>query len=297
MIRSSFILMLLTCVVCSFCEKDFVTLGRHSWRCKQRVNYAEQDHSAENTARQTPVMNSPNVVVSSRTVIKCCCGKVSVCKGARGLKMHQRSCRVIQGLDSEFRTDLEEQNNSDTEHIPEMDQSTINETPTVEKEDIANLRKGIKLPKSNSEWSTANEHLKFALQSNDPITSQDLNSNIKLLNNNIYDYFAQNFGYSESVPDNSLLNKYKDYEIKDLKKALKTLKSTNGELDEIKYVSHILRDKLRSNNNESCLDSSQSLNHDKYIGKNFWGLCQEYSKEERHCITIFQYDAMPFPLH
>jgi glutaredoxin len=84
MIRSSFILMLLTSVVCSFCEKDFVTLGRHSWRCKQRVNYAEQDHSAENTARQTPVMNSPNVVVSSRTVIKCCCGKV--CKGARGLK-------------------------------------------------------------------------------------------------------------------------------------------------------------------------------------------------------------------
>ena len=137
---------------------------------------------------------------------------------------------------------------------------------------FANLRKGIKLPKSNSEWSTANEHFKFALQSNDPITSQDLNSNIKLLNNIIYDYFAQNFGYSESVPDNSLLNKYKDYEIKDLKKALKTLKSTSGELDEIKYVSHILRDKLRSNNNnESSLDSSQSLNHDKYIGKNFWG--------------------------
>ena len=39
-------------------------------------------------------------------------------------------------------------------------------------------------------------------------------------------------------------------------------------------MSHILRDKLRSNvnnNNESSLDSSQSLNHDKYIGKNFWG--------------------------
>ena len=110
-------------------------------------------------------------------------------------------------------------------------------------------------------------NFKFALQSSDPITSQDLNSNIKLLNNIIYDYFAQNFGYSESMPDNSLLNKDKDYEIKDLKKALKTLKSTNSELDEIKYVSHILRDKLRSNNNnESSLDSSQSLNHDKYIG-------------------------------
>ena len=164
-----------------------------------------------------------------------------------------------------------------------MDQSTINETPTIEKEDIANLRKGIKLPKSNSKWSTANEHFKFALQSNDPshhksITSQDLNSNIKLLNNIIYDYFAQNFGYSESVPDNSLLNKYKDYEIRDLKKALKTIKSTSGELDEIKYVSllsHILRDKLRSNNNnESSLDRRKTAASHltmTNIGRNFWG--------------------------
>ena len=159
--------MLLNSAVCSFCEKDFVTLGRHSWRCKQRVNYAEQDHSAENAARQTPVMNSPNVVVSSRTVIKCCCGKV--CKGARGLKMHQRSGKVIQGLDGEFCTDLEEQNNSDTENILEMDQSTINEIPTVEKEDIANLRKGIKLPNSNSEWSISNSLFSPVIQSHHKI--------------------------------------------------------------------------------------------------------------------------------
>ena len=136
--------------------------------------------------------------------------------------------------------------------------------------------------------STANEHFKFALQSNDPITSQDLNSNIKLLNNIIYDYFAQNFGYSESVPDNSLLNKYKDYEIKDLKKALKTLKSTSGELDEIKYVSHILRGKLRSNNNnESSLDSSQSLNHDKYIGKKFWGYVKNIQRKKDTVLPSF----------
>jgi hypothetical protein len=59
----------------------------------------------------------------------------------------------------------------------------------------------------------------------------------------------------------------------------------------------LLQTPRSNNNNESSLDSSQSLNHDKYIGKNFWGYVKEYSKQERHCITIFQHDAMPFPLH
>ena len=106
MIRSSFIAMLLTCVVCSFCGQDFITLGRHSWRCKQRINPAEQDHPHSST-RDMPVMQSPNVPVSCRTVVKCCCGKI--CKGARGLKMHQRSCQVIHGLNYELCKDLEEQ--------------------------------------------------------------------------------------------------------------------------------------------------------------------------------------------
>jgi hypothetical protein len=106
-----------------------------------------------------------------------------------------------------------------------------------------------------------------------------LDSNIKLLNNIVYEYFAKNFGHTDLTPDNSLVNKYKDYTVKDLKKALKTLKFTNSEPDEIKYVSHILRAKLRSNSNnnqssESGLDdshsNSQTRNHDKYIQKRFW---------------------------
>ena len=92
MIRSNFVLMSLVLVVCSFCVKDFDTLGRHSWRCKQRVHHAEQDSSAGDTANRTPVINSPNVIIPSRNAVKCCCGKIR--KGARGLKMHQRSCRV-----------------------------------------------------------------------------------------------------------------------------------------------------------------------------------------------------------
>ena len=37
MIRSSLLAMLAICAVCSFCGKEFVTLGRHTWRCKERL--------------------------------------------------------------------------------------------------------------------------------------------------------------------------------------------------------------------------------------------------------------------
>jgi predicted amidophosphoribosyltransferase len=63
MIRSSCIAMLLVCAVCSFCGKDFVTLGRHSWRCKQRVNQEEQSDSESPITREVPVVNSPTVVI------------------------------------------------------------------------------------------------------------------------------------------------------------------------------------------------------------------------------------------
>ena len=53
--------------------------------------------------------------------------------------------------------------------------------PVINEEYIPDLKRGIKLPKSNSEWSTANEYFKFALQANEPITSHDLDSNIKSL--------------------------------------------------------------------------------------------------------------------
>ena len=245
-------------------------------------------------AHQAPVMNSPNIVISRRSVIKCCCGKI--CKGARGLKMHQRSCRVIHGLNDELYNDIEEQINIDSENAPELNQSTSHEESPVNDNDIPNLRKGIKLPKSNSEWSTANEYFKFALQSNQPMRSQDLDSNIRLLNNVIYEYFATNLGYTDPIPNNSMVNKYKDYKVKDLKKALKKLKSENSEPDEIKYVSHILRDQLRLNNNnnrshEPSLDNNhgncQMLNHDKYVEKNFWGYIKNILNKKDNILPSF----------
>jgi hypothetical protein len=91
-----------------------------------------------------------------------------------GLKMHQRSCQVIHGLNDELCADLEEQITTDnTENISENEHNG-NDINTVNYESFPELKKGINLPKNDSEWSTANDYFKWALQPNDPITLQDV---------------------------------------------------------------------------------------------------------------------------
>ena len=285
MIRSSIIAMLSICVACSFCGQDFVSLGRHSWRCKQRINHAEQDRP-NITSREVPVMQSPNVTVPSRTVVKCCCGKI--CKGARGLKMHQRSCQVIHGLNDELSADLEEQITTDnTADTPDNDNS-INDIDMTNDESFPELKQGINLPKNDSGWQTANDYFKCALQLNDPIRMQDVNSKIKLLNDVIYNYFANNFGHNETVPDKNMVTKYKEYTVKELKKALQNLKSNKGDLSEIKYVSRTLRYKLRNNNNDGLTsDSNESFNHDNCIVRNFWGYIKNVINKKDSILPSF----------
>ena len=92
-------------------------------------------------------------------------------------------------------------NNTDDTGTPENDNSGSN-IDTVNDGRFPEMKKGIKLPKNDSEWLTANDYFKCALQLSDPITLQDVNSKIKLLNNTIYNYFEDNFGHAETVPDN-----------------------------------------------------------------------------------------------
>ena len=160
MIRSSFIGMLLILVACSFCGKDFVSLGRHSWRCKQRINQGQTGPG--NVGREMPDLITPNVPITQRTVIKCCCGKV--CKGNRGLKMHQRSCQVIHGLNNELCADLEDQiaDNNNADFTVE-DQSSVTQSNLISVENIPEFKKGLNLPKKDSEWATANDYFKFAI--------------------------------------------------------------------------------------------------------------------------------------
>ena len=98
-----------------------------------------------------------------------------------------------------------------------------------------------------------------------------MNSSISILNNTIYNYFAENFGYVKRLPDKSLKEKYENHNAKDLKKALKTLKTLKSNLAEIKYVSRLLRNKLDANTvNKATNTADESLNQNNYVERNFW---------------------------
>ena len=189
--------------------------------------------------------------------------------------MHQRSCQVIHNLNEELCADLEEQITRDnTEDTPENDNDG-NNIDVASNEGFPELKKGVNLPKNDIEWSTANDYFKCALQANDPIRSQDDNWKTELLNDVICNYFADNFGHTKTVPDKDMVAKYNKYTVKELKKALQSLKSSKGDLSEIKYISHTLRDKLRNKNKDDdnglICDNNKSINHDKYLGQNVWG--------------------------
>ena len=279
MIRSSLLGLFLVFVICSFCGKNFESIGRHQWRCKEKINYVEEISDTSAVIGSMPVINSSPSNSARRSGIKCCCGKI--CKGARGLKMHQRSCRVIHGLNSELRSDLDE-NNEDTNLDVHCN------TSENEIDEFPSLKKGINLPKSEGEWLTANEHFKLSLNLNHPITSHDIFLSITALNDLIYNYFASNFGYVEGPPDDALVKKYENHTARELKKALKLLKSTNSNVTEIKYVARLLRNSLRTNNtNKSASTLDNSFNHDDYIHRNFWGYVKNVLKTKRELLPTF----------
>ncbi len=206
--------------------KRFCSLGRHQWRCKQKINDPNLNANSENPTSYEihvePVISSPTTDLTKKSGVKCCCGKV--CKGARGLKAHQRSCRVILRLNEELLEHVIEQEQSSNDCRSDLNEIG-NDTTFIDNQDdeYPELKKGINLPKTDSEWLTANEYFKFALAPDPPITSHDLNLSIKHLNETMYTYFANNFGFVESLPDNTLVDKYKNHGIKELKKALKLL--------------------------------------------------------------------------
>ena len=88
-------------VMCSFCGKEFRSLGRDSWRCKEKIKRSDNEQTKSDKASQQEELDSTNEKecvssISKSSPVKCCCGKT--CNGLRGLKLHHCSCRVVQGL-------------------------------------------------------------------------------------------------------------------------------------------------------------------------------------------------------
>ena len=84
-----------------------------------------------------------------------------------------------------------------TEHQNEDNEEQVNPDISASsmQENFPHLKKGIKLPKTPLQWSTANDFFKLTF-SNLPITAHDLNNSINTMVTVVYNYFSDNFGHS-----------------------------------------------------------------------------------------------------
>ena len=158
MIRASLLALFSTLILCGFCGKEFISLGRHTWRCKNKIEFNET--TKQNDVPTVAIRSQECLPASSYKVVKCCCGKV--CKGARGLKMHQRSCKVIDDMDEELQQQMTDALNKQIceDNIQSVEDvvSSLNSQET-----FPDLKKGIKLSKSPLQWSNANDFFHLTL--------------------------------------------------------------------------------------------------------------------------------------
>ena len=135
-------------VICTFCGLDFKSLGRHPWRCKAKLEERDSGTTANERSSgisdQGSLLDGASEEVKIRVIntsgVKCVCGKH--CKGIRGLKLHQLTCRFITELSEEIDAMNDERYEVRKVYITEF---IPNEDPQ--------LKSRIKLPKSDSEWA------------------------------------------------------------------------------------------------------------------------------------------------
>ena len=150
---------------------------------------------------------------SNSHCVKCSCGKI--CKGIRGLKMHQCTFRVIKDLTEETFESVEENligSYNNDNYNEDVDNSITNF--------ISDVKPEVKLPKSDDQWNAANVFFIVSL----PIFglhSSSIDDSMDIMNSTIYNYFYDNFGYLEDFISNEVVNKYKDLPKKSLKAILK----------------------------------------------------------------------------
>ena len=270
--------------ICNYCHEDFKVLGRHSWRCKAKVQQGRA--ITEDNQQPAEILPNNDPVVSS--TITCCCGKK--CKGNRGLKIHQRSCRTIKGLQGITTNDLNHEETASNE--AEGDEVDI-DSLLGDTADNPILKKGVKLPKSDQQWSNANNFFKSVLFI-DEIKESTLNHCCQKMSQTMYDYFAERFGCIENnrTVDLEFKEKYNGINKNLLKKALKKLKSDSSAvihentIREIKYVSKLLRSKV-DHGMTSDNPRIDTADHYSLIKKSFWKYAKEFIEKPREKLPSF----------
>ena len=150
--------------------------------------------------------------------IKCHCEKS--CKGIRGLRAHQRFCKIndmpeLRELFNDGLVEIREDSITCDKNFESNDQYiTQNKLPKT----------GIKLPETKSDWKQANEYFRITLDHTKETV--DINEEITNLQNTINNYFRTECGtVVKEVSNPEYKETYEKLSKRQLKKALSKLKS------------------------------------------------------------------------
>ena len=123
------------------------------------------------------------------------------------------------------------------------------------------------LPNSVHDWESANEFFRIHIHHNANI--EDVNSEIRDMQNTIYNYFSEIYGSVKDRERNPFDTNYKAMSKNKLKQELKTLKNQISREEEIMYVSKLLRQKLKNRKEENNCDHQADTKIFRSIAKNF----------------------------
>ena len=130
--------------------------------------------------------------------VKCCDRKI--CKGIRGLKMHQRTCRVVKDL-TEKTFEFAEENLTGSYNNDNYNEDMDNSITTLSL--MSNLQSNYQ-----SLMISGTRHIFFHGIATDLwIHLSSIDDSIDLMNSTIYNYFYDNIGYSEDFISDELVNK------------------------------------------------------------------------------------------
>ena len=215
--KTTILLWLCVLTVCSFCNLDFKSLGRHQWRCKAKLRQQE----GYNVRPEEQMTVDVNDQIASQTenlldeavsagqeqdlnpqYVHCCCGKK--CKGIRGLKAHQRTCRFIKGLNDELYSVASNETDHDNDLPNCVDELVLCDMPEI--------KPGVKLPNTDAQWKEADVYFRAELPLGE-LNNASLNDCVAEMMNIIYDYFAVNFGTiaRPNISDKALPERYVNY--------------------------------------------------------------------------------------
>ena len=189
------------------------------------------------------------------------------------MKLHQCSCRIITGFDKEELLEEVADNLPDTN----TGQDTL-------PEEIIDLKPGVRLPKTDDQWKLANQFFHSVL-SNFTLRQDSIGEAIIHMNEVIFNYCKDTYGFQENNSKTGLVEKYQHHSLKNLKKDLKLLKDGHASLDKIRYVSRLLGNKLAKKT--STITSCKTFDHDLSISKNFRGYVKLFLQKKHSLLPSF----------